>query len=392
MNRSSFKPLMVAVILFSILLLFPAQWLLPWINEKLVERESVGLDPNMFQGYLVQQKMLDDPAYLPVYGSSELARLDPFHPSNYFHVNPQGFTPFLVGRGGTEALLHFLNFSAHADQLKGKRIVFVLSPQWFVPEGSDESHFAPNFSVLQGYQFALNPKVNHSLVIEGSKRLLAYNVVKSDWMLSSLLEANLYHDKWHQTKAMVIKPFAYGFLHVLERRDLILSLLDVHLKKLHPKPALTQNKSWAELEDAASHLAAKKAADNPFFVNDFYYKAMLQPKLDKLHGYKKGASYATSKQYQDLQLVLDVLKEAGAKPLFVSVPVNGYWSDYTGFPAKGRTDYYVKVKKQVEKNGFPVLDLSSHEYDKYFFKDTIHLGYKGWVSVDKGILQFEKQQ
>ncbi|WHY66847.1 D-alanyl-lipoteichoic acid biosynthesis protein DltD [Neobacillus sp. SuZ13] len=392
MVRSSFKPLMVAVILFSILLLFPAQWLLPWINDKLVERESVGLDPNMFQGYLVQQKMLDDPAYLPVYGSSELARLDPFHPSNYFHVNPQGFTPFLVGRGGTEALLHFLNFSAHADQLKGKRIVFVLSPQWFVPEGSDESHFAPNFSVLQGYQFALNPKVNHSLVIEGSKRLLAYNVVKSDWMLSSLLEANLYHDKWHQTKAMVIKPFAYGFLHVLERRDLILSLLDVHLKKLHPKPALTQNKSWAELEDAASHLAAKKAADNPFFVNDFYYKAMLQPKLDKLHGYKKGASYATSKQYQDLQLVLDVLKEAGAKPLFVSVPVNGYWSDYTGFPAKGRTDYYVKVKKQVEKNGFPILDLSSHEYDKYFFKDTIHLGYKGWVSVDKGILQFEKQQ
>ncbi|MEH7749561.1 D-alanyl-lipoteichoic acid biosynthesis protein DltD, partial [Neobacillus drentensis] len=163
-------------------------------------------------------------------------------------------------------------------------------------------------------------------------------------------------------------------------------------KKLHPKPALTQNKSWAELEDAAGHMAAKKTTTNPFYVNDLYYKAMLQPKLDKLHGYKKGASYATSKQYQDLQLVLDVLKEAGAKPLFVSVPVNGYWSDYTGFPAKGRTDYYVKVKKQVEKNGFPVLDLSSHEYDKYFFKDTIHLGYKGWVSVDKGILQFEKQQ
>ncbi|MBT2737865.1 D-alanyl-lipoteichoic acid biosynthesis protein DltD [Bacillus sp. ISL-7] len=392
MVRSSFKPLIVAVILFSILLFFPAQWLLPLINEKLVERDAAGLDRNMFQGYLVQQKMLENPAYLPIYGSSELARLDPFHPSNYFHVNPQGFTPFLVGTGGTEALIHFLNFSAHADKLKGKRIVFVLSPQWFVPKGSDESHFAPNFSVLQGYQFALNPKVNHPLVTEGSKRLLAFNVVKSDWMLSSLLEANVYHDKWHQTKAMVIKPFAYGFLHLLERRDLILSLLDVHLKKLHPKPALTQNKSWAELEDAATHMAAKKTTSNPFYVNDLYYKAMLQPKLDKLQGYKKGASYAKSRQYQDLQLVLDVLKEAHAKPLFVSVPVNGYWSDYTSFPTKGRTDYYVKVKKQIEKNGFPILDLSGHEYDKYFFKDTIHLGYKGWVSVDKGILQFEKQK
>src|SRR4051794_10398659 len=110
MVRSSFKPLIVAVILFSILLFFPAQWLLPLINEKLVERDAAGLDPNMFQGYLVQQKMLENPAYLPIYGSSELARLDPFHPSNYFHVNPQGFTPFLVGRGGTEALIHFLNF------------------------------------------------------------------------------------------------------------------------------------------------------------------------------------------------------------------------------------------------------------------------------------------
>ena len=62
------------------------------------------------------------------------------------------------------------------------------------------------------------------------------------------------------------------------------------------------------------------------------------------------------------------------------------------FQNKGRTEYYVKVKRQLENNGFPVLDLSDHEYDKYFFKDTIHLGYKGWVSVDKGILQFEKQK
>ncbi|MDR7235829.1 D-alanyl-lipoteichoic acid biosynthesis protein DltD [Neobacillus drentensis] len=392
MVRPSFKPLIIGIFLFSLLLFLPSQWLLPLVNEKVVQREAVGLDSNMFQGYLIQQKMLENPTYLPIYGSSELFRLDAFHPSNYFKVNPNGFTPFLVGRGGTESLIHFLNFSVHADELKNKKIVFVLSPQWFVPQGSDESHFAPNFSVLQGYQFALNPKVNHKLVVEGSKRLLFYNVVKSDFMLSSLLEANLYSDKLHQTKARIVKPFAYGFLQVLERRDFVLSLIDLSFRKLHPKPKLTKDKSWSQLEHTAGEMAAKKATTNPFYVDNFYYETMLQPKLALLKGYKKGSSYAKSPQYQDLQMLLDVLKQAHVKPLFVSVPVNGYWSDYTGFPKEGRSQYYVKVKRKIENNGFPVLDLSEHEYDKYFFKDSIHLGYKGWVSVDKGILQFEKQK
>lgn len=46
-------------------------------------------------------------------------------------------------------------------------------------------------------------------------------------------------------------------------------------------------------------------------------------------------SYGVSKEYGDFQLVLDVLKQAGAKPLFISVPVNGQYYDYTGFLRKG---------------------------------------------------------
>ena len=33
--------------------------------------------------------------------------------------------------------------------------------------------------------------------------------------------------------------------------------------------------------------------------------------------------------------------------MFVTIPVNGKWYDYTGFPKKGRTDYYKKVNKQI---------------------------------------------
>lgn len=105
---------------------------------------------------ILQQKMLADPKYLPMYGSSEFARMDAFHPSNYFKVKPEGFTPFLLGRGGTQDLVHVLNFASTMDQLKDKKMVFVLSPQWFVPQGIDETHFAPNFSKQQGYHFIFN--------------------------------------------------------------------------------------------------------------------------------------------------------------------------------------------------------------------------------------------
>ncbi|OPG94643.1 D-alanyl-lipoteichoic acid biosynthesis protein DltD, partial [Chryseobacterium mucoviscidosis] len=75
----------------------------------------------------------------------------------------------------------------------------------------------------------------------------------------------------------------------------------------------------------------------------------------------------------------------GAEPLFISVPVHGKFYDYTGFPKKGRTDFYKKIKKEIEQEGFQVADLTNHEYDPYFLKDTLHLGWKGWVYVDQEI-------
>ncbi len=36
-------------------------------------------------------------------------------------------------------------------------------------------------------------------------------------------------------------------------------------------------------------------------------------------------------EYDDLQIILELFKEKNVKPLFISVPVNGPWYDYTGF-------------------------------------------------------------
>ncbi len=74
-------------------------------------------------------------------------------PQTILRLTIKALSLFLVGRGGTQSLTHVLSLSALMDNLENRKMVFVLSPQWFVKEGLDELHFAPNFSSQQAYHF-----------------------------------------------------------------------------------------------------------------------------------------------------------------------------------------------------------------------------------------------
>ncbi|MEC1259133.1 D-alanyl-lipoteichoic acid biosynthesis protein DltD [Bacillus swezeyi] len=379
-KRFLFGPIILAFLLFFTMILIPNSWLAPLVPKDRVATSATELNPMMFQGTYLQGKMLEDPKYLPIYGSSELSRLDKFHPSNYFKVNKQGFTPYLVGKGGSQSLIHTINFAAHANQLKGKKMVFIISPQWFQKKGSDESHFAPNFSALQAYDLLFNQDIDSGLKKKIIKRMLKYDAVKNDALLASLFRAELNQDR---LTLSLLTPAAKGYKSILEKKDIYYSMVEGK----GPKRTISEsvkNKSWDELIHMAEKLGEKESRNNKFKMTNGVFKKM-KPKLAKLKGHNKKMNYAKSVEFGDFQMMLDVLKESGADPLFISVPVHGKFYDYTGFPKKGRTDYYAKIKKQIEAEGFQVADLTDHEYDPYFLKDSLHLGWKGWVYVDKEI-------
>lgn len=386
MKKPVFLPLFLAFLVLFILVIIPDRWIESMIPKKQISQAATELNPFMFQGKYIQQKMLEDSSYLPIYGSSELARLDRFHPSNYFQEVHEGFTPFLVGRGGTESLIHFLNFSEHMDQLKGKKIVFVLSPQWFNPQGADESHFVPNYSSLQGYDFAFNNQVDPKVKKKAIKRLLTYSSVKNDPILSTLYKAEITNDPWLKREASALRPAAVIYRHLLAKKDLYYSLAGGFSRHRDLTPKV-RNKSWNQLAQEADQYGAKRTTNNHFYISNSQYNK-IKGFLPSLKNKDIKRSYGESKEYGDFQLVLDILKQSGAKPLFISVPVNGHYYDYTGFPKEGRAAYYSRIKQQIEANGFQVADFSGHEYDPYFMKDTIHIGWKGWVYTDKAIKQF----
>lgn len=103
------------------------------------------------------------------------------------------------------------------------------------------------------------------------------------------------------------------------------------------------------------------------------------------------SSYLKSPEYDDLHFLLETAKKLNMKIQFISIPVNGFWYDYTGFSKLDREKYYKKVKDIITSYGFPVEDYSKNEYEKYFFCDTIHIGWKGWARINKVIYNFYYQ-
>lgn len=389
--KHKFGPMILACSIFLIILLFPTGNLVSFINNTKVEDAANSLQKEKLQGVFLQQKMLENPKFLPMYGSSEFSRMDAYHPSNYFKVNPKGFTPFLIGTGGTQSLAHILNVSSTINQLEGKKVVFILSPQWFTQQGVTEDNFTSNFSKQQTYHFIFNDEIKSEMKKKIAKRLLEFNVVRKDYILKNSLEGIVYNDITHKLKAGVSKPIAYINQNISNYKDLVQSMFNIKPTKEYKNMKL-RSLSWEETRRHAEQLGKIESTSNTFGIeNPYYYKHKFQQKLNGLKGYKKNESYDESPEYKDLQIILDIFKQKNVKPLFISVPVNGPWYDYAGFPKERRDVYYKKVREQVERAGFPVADFTSHEYDNYFLKDPIHLGWKGWVYVDEAIQQFRAE-
>ncbi|MEK4578905.1 MULTISPECIES: D-alanyl-lipoteichoic acid biosynthesis protein DltD [Bacillus] len=390
--KHAFGPIILACVLFFIVLLIPSKSLVSLISDKKIEDAATSLQKEKLQSVFLQQKMLENSQYLPMYGSSEFLRMDAYHPSNYFKVNPAGFTPFLIGTGGTQSLAHILNMTSTMDELEGKKVVFVLSPQWFTKIGVSQGDFTNNFSKQQAYHFIFNDEIKPEMKKKIAKRLLDYKVVRKDAILSSSLESIAYNDTKHNIKAGLAKPLAYMYRNILDHRDLFNSLFKIEPMKEKTNIGL-RSLSWEDARKHAEQEGKVGSTTNTFGIeNPYYYKHNLKKKLKGLKNFRANESYDDSPEYDDLQIVLDLFKEKNVKPLFISVPVNGPWYDYAGFPKERRDVYYNKVRDQVEKAGYPVVDFSSHEYDKYFLKDTIHLGWKGWIYFDEAVQKFYSEK
>lgn len=388
MKKLTFIPLGIALFLFLVFLFFPNKILEKWVSNQQVERAQIAMNPLVFQGSVMQSRMLQKENMMPIFGSSELVRFDPFHPYNYAKATNAPYDTYLIGRGGTQSITHFLNIAEQQKNLKGKKVVFIVSPQWFVKEGMDEFHFSPNYSMLQAYDLAFNKTMDNNIRKKGMKRLLDFDTVNRDVVLRTMYKYELSNHKDYKITGKMAKTIGFVTYKIQHKKDLYYSLFIGNKEKnLKANPDLIKDKTFDE-QIAAAEQFGEKRVNNEFGITSNYYNKKIESKLSALKDYKKDESYTDSPEYKDLKLVMDAFKDAGAKPLFVSIPLNAKWYDYAGFEKDKREAYYKKMNQFLADSGQSYIDLSSHENDDYFLTDTLHIGWKGWVYVDKAMDDF----
>ena len=402
--RSRLWPMLMAGLLFGLTVagMGPiAKWAVTqfYLRQGIIEQVAGSQSNEVFQGTILQQKGLESQDVLPVYGSSEFSAVSAFHPTFLFAGNPTGFTPFLIGHGGCQDLIHVLNVASQGQALRDKKVVVILSSQWFAPEGLTPEYFNENFSALQAYRMLLNNHLTPETKKQIASRLLQFPDVTENYpVLAKLLKH--YGQDDAKSKVIQLGYGAYGRIELasLEVKDAINSVKLLQIINVNnqadarqgrlPVPKPLPLKPWTELSAQAAKAGQMSVTNNSFGIEDSYYLKYIKATLAKDKGFAHNVKLTASPEYHDLELLLDVLKQAGAKPMFVIVPVNGWWSDYTGLPLVERQTYYQRVRQMVEQKGFQVADFSRHEYDLYFLKDIMHLGWKGWVYVDEALDRF----
>ena len=381
-----FGPVLCAAILLLVI------FLLPWertFSPGAIYQAANSQTNTIFKGSLMKQDAFKDD-YVPFYGSSELSRLDPLHPSVIAQKYHRNYRPFLLGGPGSQSLAHFLEMQGTSKQLKGKKAVVIVSPQWFTKKGQNPDAFALYYSPLQACNFLLNSKKTSVTKRYAAKRFLQMPEVKGVIKLGMKRVA----------RGEKLTGFQRFYLEnqrrILNNEDKFFSTFQLRdrIKKINKQAKLLPaTYSVRGLDQVASEQAELNTNSNSFGINNRFFKRRLNKRLlVKLKGSQRHFNYTKSVEYSDFELMLHQFAKQHTNVLFIIPPINEKWSNYTGLSQEMYQKAVSKIKYQLASQGFDnVTDLSKRGGEQYFMEDTIHLGWRGWVAVDRAVKPFMAQ-
>lgn len=391
MNRKKkllgiFGPIVIAFLLLIALLFTPFK--IDLDSPKVLSEASTSMATNILRGNAIKNKAVGSKEYVPFFGSSELSRISPFHPSVLAEKYDRNYRPFLLGAPGTQSLTQALMMQSMGDDLSHKKVVFILSPQWFVKNGVSNAYFNAYYSDLQTYQWVIGlDKVTEDDAYL-AKRLLEFPKVREDEPLTRAL-TNI---REHQLPDSTDRHYLEWKFHALSREDELFGKIGMVSKNKAIDTAakkLPQQYNIAELNQLATEIGKKSTSNNQFEISNSFYTKRLKKNIGKFEDSQKDWDYRYSPEYSDLQLVLNQLAREKAEVLFIIPPVNKHWTDYTGLSQEMLQEFAKKVNYQLTSQGFTnIADFTKESDTSYFMADTIHLGWRGWLDADQRIQPF----
>ena len=149
-----------------------------------------------------------------------------------------------------------------------------------------------------------------------------------------------------------------------------------------PKPA-SKRMAWGDVLKRAARFANNAALQKK--RNEVAKKHLARASRDRTFI----QTIAKAKEWTDVELLMRTLKELGAEPLFLSMPVEDIRLEVYGVSPDARTAYLERMSGLAYQYGFPLLDFHEYEKDPTFLVDFLdHLSGSGWLYYNKALDDF----
>ena len=382
-----FGPVLIAgLLVFLLIFFYPTSKSYNLSKEK---RYAAAISTQSFRERFQKVRALSDPSlrFIPFFGSSEWIRFDSMHPAVLAEKYNRSYRPYFLGQAGAASLNQYFGMQQILPELENKQAVFVISPQWFTETEYESAVFRSYFNTDQLGAFLENQSGDVSSRYAASRLMKKYpNVVLGD-IVKKITEGEQLSEI-DQTLIDTLarfnqkQSFLFGQLSVNDGekyRDRV----EKYLKDLPDKF------SYDELREIAVKDAEANTTNNDMGMENRFYDTQVKKDLKKWKDYQKNYNFLKSSEYNDLQLILNQFANSKVNVLFVIQPVNKKWMDYTGLNQDMYQHAVEKIRYQLESQGFTnIADFSKNGAEPYFVKDTIHIGWLGWLAFDKAVDPF----
>ncbi|MFN8486537.1 MAG: D-alanyl-lipoteichoic acid biosynthesis protein DltD [Caldilineaceae bacterium] len=340
---------------------------------------------NWFQktaGGALQRSALRQPDLLPIYGSSELRDGDARPGRALLATYPTGFMIFPIGWLKAGPLSMALTLAASASAGKNRKIVISLAPAFF---SIDDSFYEGSYTNLNANELVFSTQLSLALKHRFAERMLQFpQTVAQDFILRFALNQLAHASFFNRCLYAAVFPLGRLQLWIYRLQDHWRVYSLIQAKQLTPtvkrQPAPVD---WTKIIAELSVEAERHANSNPFGFENDYWKTHKDEVLHTKNDWpdaKLTQAIQTSREWNDLDLLLSEAKELGVRAIILSVPIKGSYWDYRGNTAAARALYYQKIEAFGARYGMPVFTFADHEADKYFISDTFdHLSRRGWA-------------
>ena len=299
-------------------------------------------------------------------------------PQAVFGETNAGVDMTYVGEGYDQSLWQAMAAGAYGtgDAVKNRKVMIVVSPQWFFKGAGDESKFYTKFSYSLYHAFMQSDQISDETKAYVRSRCAALGVDSQKLAAAS-----------RDTPLDAINDAAFAAADSWKLRSDIANIVSLAPSKSQTRTAgaPTGEPDWEALLASAEAEGEAACTNNDLGVYDEYWDkySKYDPELNQDFDEAEA-------EYADLACFLRVCREVGFEPMVCILPVHGQWYDKSNVSSQERQDYYARIRQICRDAGATYADFSPFEYERYFLCDTVHPGWKGWVRIENAFYDFAR--